>query len=985
MQRILFSLAYIFTCGINHAQQYPFVHYTPKDGLANSRVRKAYQDSKGRMYFITYGGLSVYDGARFKNYTPQNSALTGLVNDVLEAGEDSLLIAVNHCSLYSLIKGQLKKINITGSHCPVVNNFLNSEDGYIYAAADNGLYRLKDNKAEKLPGPGTGEAEVLAYLGPLTEYKDFLVLSKNDLRQHTGFFLYNKKTSSVTDAMPGQYINCLKKDMTGIIWISTDKQVYNLDTAALQKGRLAFIKPYASFVNITHPMPGTIVFNRQNEPLIAGEKSIIRYRKEGGQLHIPLPDAVRAGPKDFFSDQEDVLWIGHDGNGIYKLPGTKLLSSSSYYSDAVSGISLVHPVSPDSNWVAANSNRLSLYTSAGVENFSFIPSFKINTFYYSNNYLYAAETNELYMAPKPAPGEKTIHFCSVHTLPETSAFGQRYINDPYGNLVLFESKNICVLNNGRLLFTYPLEIYDHIEGMHIDKNNQLWVISRVKGMQVFSLHPEKPSAYLQKKQEFLKEFEKASPRSVTVDKNGLLWAGTRYDGLIAFEYKDRRLTKKFHFHTENGLTDNFVTTLTTDRHNNIIAGTQTGLDRLIKTNDNNYRIENVTKSNNIFSYINTVWTDASDKTFALTNSRTVLQVSPAQNTEPQHEPQLLLEELRINGKSFLQHHSPLRLNYKQRNITFSVAAPSFLDEKQVTYSYLLSGSGNNNWSDTTTVADITLLNLPPGNYSLHVKAFFASTSYPPKEMMFTFFILPPWWQTWWFRSIAGLLIIGLLVAGFRFYYRRKLEKQKAALEKKQAVEKERTRIATDMHDDLGAGLSRIKFLSETIGIKKQLHQPIDEDIINIRDYSHEMISKMGEIVWALNEKNDSLNDLLSYTRSYAVEYLSQNGIACKVIVPEHIPEQYVTGEFRRNIYLSVKEALHNVIKHAQAKQVILIIETGKHIFISIHDDGIGYPGNHKPNSNGIMNMKQRMKDISGTFSIENSNGTIIRLSAPLSS
>src|SRR5262245_23819365 len=81
------------------AQQYPFVHYTPKDGLINSRVRKAYQDSKGRMYFITYGGLSVYDGARFKNYTTQNGMVSNLVNDVLEVGDDSLLVAVNSTGL----------------------------------------------------------------------------------------------------------------------------------------------------------------------------------------------------------------------------------------------------------------------------------------------------------------------------------------------------------------------------------------------------------------------------------------------------------------------------------------------------------------------------------------------------------------------------------------------------------------------------------------------------------------------------------------------------------------------------------------------------------------------------------------------------------------------------------------------------------------------------------------------------------------------
>src|ERR1051325_9415569 len=131
------------------------------------------------------------------------------------------------------------------------------------------------------------------------------------------------------------------------------------------------------------------------------------------------------------------------------------------------------------------------------------------------------------------------------------------------------------------------------------------------------------------------------------------------------------------------------------------------------------------------------------------------------------------------------------------------------------------------------------------------------------------------WQTTLFKITVLVLI---LLAGWllsRWYFTLKIRKQKREFEKQQAVERERTRIATDMHDVLGAGLSRIKFLSETIGIKKQRQQPIEDEISKIREYSHTMIDKMGEIVWALNERNDSLNDLLSYTRSYAVEYLDR--------------------------------------------------------------------------------------------------------------
>src|SRR5215510_11201842 len=107
MQRTTTILACLFFCVGSIAQQYPFVHYTPKDGLVNSRVRKAYQDSKGRMYFLTFGGLSVFDGTRFRNYTTQNGLAADLINDILETGDDSLLVATNTGQLNILVKGNI--------------------------------------------------------------------------------------------------------------------------------------------------------------------------------------------------------------------------------------------------------------------------------------------------------------------------------------------------------------------------------------------------------------------------------------------------------------------------------------------------------------------------------------------------------------------------------------------------------------------------------------------------------------------------------------------------------------------------------------------------------------------------------------------------------------------------------------------------------------------------------------------------------------
>jgi signal transduction histidine kinase len=317
-------------------------------------------------------------------------------------------------------------------------------------------------------------------------------------------------------------------------------------------------------------------------------------------------------------------------------------------------------------------------------------------------------------------------------------------------------------------------------------------------------------------------------------------------------------------------------------------------------------------------------------------------------------------------------------------MVFEVPSPSFIDEKSVRYIYLLNGSHIDKWSEPTTNATFDFINLSPGQYTLHVRAKFPAEIYESQEATYSFAIAPPWWQTWWFRSIILALLALLTVLFIRTYLRRKLLKQRIALERQQAIQKERTRIATDMHDDLGAGLSRIKFLSETIGMKKQLQQPIEEEVTSISGYANDMIGKMGEIVWALNEKNDSLVDLLSYTRSYAVDYLTNNGIHCLVMEESNFPSLFVSGEFRRNVYLSVKEALHNIVKHARANQVIIRIDASSSLIIWIEDDGVGFDKlKIRPFSNGLNNMQKRMQEIGGSFEMIQQRGTTVILKAPL--
>jgi len=178
-------------------------------------------------------------------------------------------------------------------------------------------------------------------------------------------------------------------------------------------------------------------------------------------------------------------------------------------------------------------------------------------------------------------------------------------------------------------------------------------------------------------------------------------------------------------------------------------------------------------------------------------------------------------------------------------------------------------------------------------------------------------------------------------------------------------------------------LSRIRFLSQSILNKRINDEAISAELKKITSFSDEMSEKMGEIVWALNEKNDTLADLIAYSRSYAVEYLANHNIECEANTPLHLPGTFITGEMRRNIFLSVKECLHNIVKHAGATRVCFAVELKEIMKIVIHDNGKGIDwNNQRAYSNGIGNIKKRMKEINGEVTFLSDHGTKVTLTIP---
>lgn len=216
--------------------------------------------------------------------------------------------------------------------------------------------------------------------------------------------------------------------------------------------------------------------------------------------------------------------------------------------------------------------------------------------------------------------------------------------------------------------------------------------------------------------------------------------------------------------------------------------------------------------------------------------------------------------------------------------------------------------------------------------------------------------------------------------------RLKTENQMKEYEKEIAVYKaqqeERQRISADMHDELGAGMTAIRLMSEIARNKMKENTPVE--IEKISHSADEVLNKMNAIIWSMNSGNDTLDNLVSYIRSYAIEYFEGTPVECRVTTPDNIPATEVIGDKRRNIFLCVKETLNNALKHSQASMVKIEFEIGTDLIIRIQDNGVGIDMQKlRQFGNGLKNIARRMESIGGTYSIENSNGTLTVLTLPV--
>jgi signal transduction histidine kinase/streptogramin lyase len=368
------------------------------------------------------------------------------------------------------------------------------------------------------------------------------------------------------------------------------------------------------------------------------------------------------------------------------------------------------------------------------------------------------------------------------------------------------------------------------------------------------------------------------------------------------------------------------------------------------------------------------------KYFFLAANKQIVTFWPGGLARRSHPVKLYFHDIGVNDSTLARgtFNEGLKLNYNENRLNIGFGAINYIKPEQNLYAYQLTGV-DDHWVYTSHNF-VSYANLSPGSYKFKLKASnYAGTWSAPISMDVV--IYPPFWATWWFRILSFVLIGSVLFVAIRYVLQRNLREKILRLEKEQAVEKERNRIARDMHDDLGSGLTKIAILSEVA--KTQMNSPVQAsaNLDVISSASRELVDNLQDIIWVLNPKNDSLNSLVLYIKEYTESFFEPAGIQYEFTHEGTGVRITLSEEQRRNIFLAVKESCNNILKHANCTGICISLKFHDQLLsIAIKDNGLGFDMKEVgPFSNGLQNIRNRMEQIGAQckiISVKNEGTTV---------
>lgn len=1008
--RYLFILP-LLLLGLNSFSQrnYFFTHISKHEGLSNNAVRAIVQDSLGFIWIATSDGLNRYDGHRFKVFRHESKDSLSLPGNAVES-----ICFDNQGNLWCGGSGwncvaMLPIGEMTFRRFPFIGNTNASETrdieidplGRVWIGTTAGIYVVL-NGSEVAQEISTLQDKMELPVGT-TVFPGNSIMNMPD---NSGMWMittagvnfwdaeqdrfYNKKYNPNNDTIFNiKGCRSMTIDKNGILWTGSTfgKEYWTWFGYEISGKKIIHSSENApsdshvqrnNFQSITCG-PGNLIWlgNNARKPLIFDAN---KYVFDTTLARVYPGSLGNQTLRATCFDRDGNIWVGTE-QGIY-LASKERQKASAQWLGEVSlfqkpRIKSIYPLNKNEILVAAN-QCVYRWNPEGQLLDTIWPILNGQTIKEDIRYLSRKNENELWLATFIGLYTYDLRTkkCAdaLTSLPEEWA--KRLKINSVIQHVFSDHKGfhyIC-LAGGIYVFNPEKSFYKHFTPKNSIRTNTK--ISdyepRREGGFWFCGSDENELFYVLENPDSLYKLSLSLSMSFIVSTiyespDNSIWLGSAHNGIIHIS-KTGELIQ--HYSLENGLHSNCIYKILESKSGQLIVITSDGIARY---NTSNNRFDRIFSSYALSDYIHRdvgcldadgkVWSFSENIFYSIT---------------PEEIPALEQRDVKITGVKILNRElgfsEMLRLSaldYTENTISFDFSIFGFNPEIQPRYEYQLVEISNQ-WIPLHNSSSVTFTSLPHGSYTFRVRS---DQSALDKFTEVKFEIRAPWYATLAFKIGAILLMSALVFLLVYFYTRQKIKAKEREFEKIRLVEKERMRIARDMHDDLGAGLTTIRIMSDNIG--KQNENPA---LTEISDTAVDLVDRMRQIVWTLNEEQNKVEDLLYYLVAYSREFLRKNNVKFSCAgVPEG--EQILTSVVRRNIFLATKEILNNTVRHAEASNVRMEFTTSqKSLEILIRDDGKGIPSEmDNKYGNGIKNIRRRMSEINGEVSFRNVPGLEVRM------
>ncbi|MCF6269463.1 MAG: histidine kinase [Melioribacteraceae bacterium] len=954
------------------------------EGLPSDRIVDIVKDKDGFIWFSTYNGLVRFDGLNFKVFNNLNV-------DIIKGEVISQLFADIDGNIWfkggkgGFIIRSKNTFNYTSEKSSIFKNALKLEQdssGAIwFKTISNNLYKYL------LPEHPSGKGE---------------------------FTLFDS-----SKGLLGEKITVLELDKKGNLWVGT----YNNGIFVYSNGIFVQVIKKKLFPS---QKIRSIFFDSKKKIWVGTSRGLIVF-KNNRIFKMPLLKGIsNYFINDIKEDKDGNIWIATFNNGLFIFTGNELLkfgSKNGLSSESITSIKM----DDDKIWVGTLNGGLNLIRKGQLQAISTnqgLTSGYANSFYQEKDGSVLIGTNKglfkLNNTSKTDKVEKLKILRDKHIYAigrdkkENLIVGTRqyglyifkngevknytseiglgsnfvraiYVNDDNSILVGTNRGGIAIIENNKIreLHTFGGVSNERISFIHKSKNGKYWI--GTSGGGVYIIDEAGNLKIINKKNGLLGNIIS----SIFEEDNGAIWLSSKNGGIARIA--DEKIKT---FTMDDGLYSNSILNVIFDGEENLWFTTQKGIFSVKKKELENYSAENNSKiSYQMFGKgdgMISEWCIGASPQSAIITEEGLIFVATVQGAvviDPNsvkkvlEKTKLLIDEVFVNYK-LLNLSDLLFIEPGPERIEFSFTAINFRNPSDIKYKYRLAGL-EPNWIDAVSDRSISYTRLPYGSYTFMVQANVSGNYSDPLIAEVEIKILPYFWQLLPFQIFAGVILLGIIVSLTRFFYITKHNRHLKTIELERALENERIRISKDMHDEVGANLTKMSLLSEIAKNNINDKDALKSYLNKITDTGVEVAASLDELVWTVNPKNDKLDKMIYYIIRNAETYLAITEIKFGFLIPEFIPDKYVSSEARHNLFSVIKEGINNSVKHSECSKIMLNFTiAGNVLKISLSDNGIGI--NFKkidPFCNGLSNMKNRMESVNGKFEIiENTpSGVIINL------